>query len=64
MPATSLLGVIDHPQIERRLCHMQLAVRLDTSRDYAIAAVALALLVIALLFTANSVRTTVTTPVG
>jgi len=43
---------------------MQLAIRLDTSRDYAIAAVALALVVIALLFTANSVRTTVTPAIG
>lgn len=43
---------------------MQLAVRLNTGRDYLIAGVALAILVLALLFTANSIRTTVTTAIG
>jgi len=36
---------------------MQLAVRLNTGRDYAIAAVVLAIIAIALLFTANTART-------
>jgi len=43
---------------------MQLAVRLNTGRDYVIAGVALAILVLALLFTANSIRTTVTAAIG
>ncbi len=43
---------------------MQLAVRLNTGRDYVVAGVALALLVLALLFTANSIRMTVTTAIG
>ena len=43
---------------------MQLAVRLNTGRDYVVAGVALVIIVLALLFTANSIRTTVTTAIG
>jgi hypothetical protein len=43
---------------------MQIAVRLNTGRDYAIAFVVLAVVVIALLVTANNVRTTLVTAVG
>ncbi len=53
-PAPSLPG-FDHPQIERRI-PMDIQVRLNTGRDYAIAAVALAIIAIALMYTANSFR--------
>ena len=43
---------------------MHLAVRLNTGQDYVIAGVALAIIVLALLFTANSIRTTVTAVIG
>lgn len=39
---------------------MQFAVRLNTGRDYAIAGVALAIIMLALLYSANSIRTSVT----
>jgi hypothetical protein len=43
---------------------MQLAVRLNTGRDYVIAGIVLAILLLAVLFTASSVRTAVVTAVG
>jgi hypothetical protein len=42
----------------------KIGVELTTGRDYAIAGVALVIIVLALLFTANSIRTTVTTAIG
>ena len=38
---------------------MQIGVRLNTGRDYAIAGVALAIVLLALLYSANSIRTSV-----
>lgn len=43
---------------------MQLAIKLNTGRDYAIAAIVLAIIALAVVFTANSVRTAVVTAVG
>ncbi len=43
---------------------MQLAVRLNTARDYVIAGIALAIIVLALLYSANSIRTSLTMAVG
>jgi len=42
---------------------MQLAVRLNTGRDYLIAGIALLVIVLALLYTGNSVRTALVTTV-
>ena len=42
----------------------KVGVELTTGRDYVIAGVTLAIIVLALLFTANSVRTTVTAAIG
>ncbi len=43
---------------------MQLAVRLNTGRDYMIAGIVLAILLLAVLSTTNSVRTAVVTTFG
>ena len=42
----------------------EVSLRLNTGRDYVIAGVALAIVFLALLFTANSLRTSITTTIG
>ncbi len=42
----------------------KIGIELSTGRDYVIAGVALVIIVLALLFTANSIRTTVTAAIG